>query len=29
VTNEDPLAKLATLGAPSRVYVRGVRVDPG
>lgn len=29
VTNEDPLAKLATLGSPSRVYVRGVRVDPG
>jgi len=29
VLNEDPLVNLATLGSPSRVYVRGVRVDPG
>jgi len=29
VLNEDPLVELATLGSPSRVYVRGVRVDPG
>jgi imidazolonepropionase-like amidohydrolase len=29
VLNADPLVELATLGSPSRVYVRGVRVDPG
>jgi imidazolonepropionase-like amidohydrolase len=29
VLNADPLVELATLGAPARVYVRGVRVDGG
>lgn len=29
VLNEDPRANLVTLRSPSRVYVRGVRVDPG
>lgn len=29
VSFEDPLVNLATLGSPARVYVRGVRVDPG
>lgn len=29
VLHEDPLVDLATFGSPARVYVRGVRVDPG
>ena len=29
VLDADPLVDLSTLGSPSRVYVRGVRVDPG